>query len=169
MKKYFLLAILVGCVVLSGCGIKNNEVTDNNDNSDVNQNKTPDVTYQTMTCTKKDENMGVDDGTKYIIKHDGQNVKSITMRLSYHTTNDSDKEIFDENKSLFTNLADKMKDVAGVTTNIIEDTVDMFQADFNLAIDKMSDNDILEFDQFKVSKNLAEQKKLFEDKGLICQ
>ncbi len=168
MKKYFLVVALLGFMIVTGCGAKNNEVTDNNNQSDVNPNPTANVVYQTMTCTKKDENMGVGDGTKYFIKHDGQNVKSITMKLDYHMTNDKDKEVFDQNRNLFTELADKMKDIAGVTTNIVEDTVDMFQADLTLALDKMSDTDIANFDDFKLSKDLEEQKRLFEEKGLTC-
>lgn len=168
MKKYLLVIALLSFMIVTGCGVKNNEVTDNNNQSDVNPDPSANVTYRTMTCTKKDENMGVGDGTKYIIKHDGQNVQSITMKLDYHMTNDEDKEVFDQNKNLFTDLADKMKDIAGVTTNIVEDTVDMFQADLTLALDKMSDTDIANFDDFKLSKDLEEQKRLFEEKGFTC-
>lgn len=169
MKKYFLIAIVVGSILLTGCNAKNNDVTDNNGNSDVNPTQSPETSFQTMTCTKNNENMGVEDGTKYYIKHDGQNVKSITMKLDYNITNDSDKEMFDKNKSLFEDIADKFKDVVGVTTNIVEDSVDMFQADLTLAVDKMSDTDINQFDQFKISKQLEEQKKVFEDKGYTCK
>lgn len=169
MKKYLIVTILLGTIIIAGCAAQNNDVTDNNDNSDLNPTATPEVSYQTTTCTKNNDNMGVADGTKYIIKHDGENVKNITMKLDYSVNNDDDKEMYDENKSLFTNIADKFQDVVGVTINVIQDTTDMFQAELDLAVDKMTDNDMANFDQFKVSKSLTEQKRNFEEKGLTCE
>lgn len=167
MKKYMWLAIMIGALCMTGCGTKNNDVTDNNDNSDIAP--TTDVAYQTTTCTKDEKNAGVTDESSYIIKHDGDKVKSITMKLHYNLDDDTGKEIFDKNKSVFTNIADKFKDIVGLTTNVIEDSASLYRANVELAIDKMSDEDMNNFDEFKLSKSLEEQKRHFEDKGIICK
>lgn len=166
MKKYIWLTIMIGALVMTGCGVKNNDVTDNNDDSDIAP--TTDVAYQTMTCTKDNTNAGVKDASKYIVKHDGENVKSITMKLDYNLENETGKEIYDKNKSLFTNIADKFEDLVGLTTNVIEDTASLFRADIELAIDKMDDSDLDKFEDVKLSKSLKEQKKHFEEAGMKC-
>lgn len=166
MKKYIWLTIMIGALVMTGCGAKNNDVTDNNDNSDLAP--TTDVAYQTMTCTNDKTNAGVKDASKYIIKHDGENVKSITMKLDYNLENETGKEIYDTHKSVFTNITDKFKDIVGLTTNVIEDSADMFKADIELAIDKMDDTDLAKFEDIKLSKSLQEQKKNLEDAGMKC-
>lgn len=168
MKRYLLTTAVIGIMVLTGCSLKNNSVVDNDDKSDIDPMATPSVNYQTVTCKKDNTNVGVDDNTTYIIKHDGDTVKSITMKMDYKLNETSGKELFDNNKSILTNITDKFKDIAGLTTNIVEDSVDLFKAEVNLEIDKMKDDDMGKFDDFKVSKSLKEQKKHFEDKGINC-
>lgn len=169
MKRILMTITIITIVLLTGCGIKNNDVVDNNNDSDVNPTASPEVNYRTITCKKDKENVGVEDNTTYIIKHNGDEVKSITMKMHYKLNEEAGKELFDENKSLLTNITDKFKDVAGLTTNVIEDTVDMFRAEVNLQLDKLEEADMDKFDNFKVSKSLEEQKKYFEDKGIKCE
>lgn len=166
MKKYIWSIMMIGALIMTGCGIKNNDVTDNNDDSDIAP--TTDVAYQTMTCTKDKTNVGVKDASKYIVKHDGENVKSVTMKLDYNLENETGKELYDTNKSVFTNIADKFKDLAGLTTNVIEDSASLFRADVEFAVDKMNEDDLTKFDDVKLSKSFKEQKKHFEDAGMTC-
>ncbi|MCI8445530.1 MAG: hypothetical protein HFG15_03735 [Bacilli bacterium] len=91
------------------------------------------------------------------------------MKLHYNLNDDTGKEMFDTNKSVFTNIADKFKDVVGLTTNVIEDSASLYRANVELALEEMSDEDMNNFDEFKLSKSLEEQKKHFEDKGIICK
>ena len=168
MKKYFFITVMTAALLLTGCGTKNNTVTDNNDNSDLNP--TQDVSYQTMTCTKDENKDGVIDKTSYEIHHDGTNVKSITMSMHYELADETTgKDAFDNNKSILDDIKEAFTDAANVTTSVVEDSANLFRANAEIAVDKMNDESIAKFDRFKISKDLEQQKKNFEDDGYTCQ
>lgn len=169
MKKYILTIMIATVLFLTGCGIKNNTVSDNNDGSDLNPTDNANVAYQTTICRKDEDKNGVTDKTTYEIKHDGQNVKNITMKMHYELTDETNgKNVFDNNKSIFTDIKDAFVDAVNITTNVVEDSANLYRANIELAVDKMSDEDMTKFDKFKVSKDLNEQKRHFEDDGYTC-
>lgn len=167
MKKFLIISIAFVMFFMTGCGVKNNTTTDNNDGSDSNLSDKDNL--ETTTCTKNDKNESVKDESSYIIKHDGDTVKNVTMKMHYKLENETGKELYDTNKSVFTNIKDKFQDIVGVGTNIIEDTADMFHAEVTLDLEKMSDEDRNKFEDIKLSKDYNTQKKYLEDKGLTCK
>lgn len=169
MKKYIFTIMIATVLFLTGCGAKNNTVTDNNDESDLNPTDNANISYATTTCSKDENKDGITDKTSYEIKHDGNDVKSITMKMHYELIDETNgKNAFENNKSIFTDIKDAFTDAVNVTTSVVEDSANLYRANVELAVDKMSDEDITNFDKFKVSKDLEEQKKHFEDDGYTC-
>lgn len=168
MKKYFLAVLIATLFVFTGCSMKNNSVTDNNDNSDLNPNDK--VAYNTTVCTKMEQKDGVTDNTSYEIHYDGNNVKSITMKMNYQLNdNELGMDVFNNNKSIFNDMKDMFKDAASITTNVVEDSASLFKANLDVAVDNMSDDEITRFDRFTISKDLEEQKRYFENEGYTCK
>lgn len=167
VKKSILIIVITGILLVTGCGIKNNKTTDNNDTSDLNP--TTDVSYKTTTCSKDEDKDGVKDKTSYEIHHDGSTVKSITMNMHYELTDENGSgNVFDDNKSIFNDIKDAFVDAVNVTTNVVEDSANLFRANVEVMVENMDDDAINSFDKFKISKDLEQQKKHFEDDGYTC-